>query len=243
VSLHISRAQIKNFRNFADMDVVLQPTSVLLGENKAGKSNFLFALRLVLDNTLPDSSRILRPKDFYDGLANPIGETVEVSVELSGFDANIGAKAILQKYLISVNPPIARLTYQFRPRQTLQGAQPQSVLDYELLFLDMGKQDACTDPICYQAKVDAHVAKTLAAKPKLVQISTAYGQQKEGSVTLPRNKYVEVRPDKSSSKEEATRPEFKTCKFTTEAIVSEGIDKGEPASALLLPSLRPFQSG
>ena len=89
------------------------------------------------------------------------------------------------------------------------------------------KQDACTDPICYQAKVDAHVAKTLAAKPKLVQISTAYGQQKEGSATLPRNKYVEVRPDKPASKEEATRPEFKTCKFTTEAIVSEGIDKGE----------------
>ena len=97
----------------------------------------------------------------------------------------------------------------------------------KLLFLDMGKQDACTDPNCYQAKVDAHVAKTVAAKPKLVQISTAYGQQKEGSATLPRNKYVEVRPDKPTSKEEATRPEFKTCKFTTEAIVSEGIDKGE----------------
>jgi ParB family transcriptional regulator, chromosome partitioning protein len=60
-----------------------------------------------------------------------------------------------------------------------------------------------------------------------VQISTAYGQQKEGSVTLPRNKYAEVRPDKPTSKEEATRPEFKTCKFTTEAIISEGIDKGE----------------
>jgi ParB family chromosome partitioning protein len=44
-------------------------------------------------------------------------------------------------------------------------------------------------------KVEAHVTKTVAAKPKLVQISTAYLQQKEGSATLPRNKYVEVRPD------------------------------------------------
>jgi ParB family chromosome partitioning protein len=75
--------------------------------------------------------------------------------------------------------------------------------------------------------VEAHVQKQVAAKPELVQISTAYGQQKEGSATLPRNKYVEVRPDKPTSKEEATRPEFKTCKYTTEAIVSEGIDKGE----------------
>jgi ParB family chromosome partitioning protein len=90
----------------------------------------------------------------------------------------------------------------------------------KLLFSDMGKQDACTDPTCYQGKVDAHVAKTVAAKPKLVQISTAYGQQQQGSATLPRNKYTEIRPDKPTTKEEATRPEFKTCKYTTEAIVS-----------------------
>jgi ParB family chromosome partitioning protein len=60
-----------------------------------------------------------------------------------------------------------------------------------------------------------------------VQISTAYGQQQEGSATLPRNKYTEIRPEKPTTKEEATRPEFKTCKYTTEAIVSDGIDKGE----------------
>jgi ParB family chromosome partitioning protein len=97
----------------------------------------------------------------------------------------------------------------------------------KLLFADLGKLDACTSPICYQAKVEAHVAKAIAAKPKLVQISTAYGQQKEGSVTLPRNQYVEIRPEKPTTKEEATQPEFKTCKYTTEAIVSEGVDKGE----------------
>jgi ParB family transcriptional regulator, chromosome partitioning protein len=53
----------------------------------------------------------------------------------------------------------------------------------KLLFSEMGKQDACTDPACYQGKVDAHVAKTIAAKPKLVQISTAYGQQPSAGAT------------------------------------------------------------
>jgi ParB family transcriptional regulator, chromosome partitioning protein len=75
--------------------------------------------------------------------------------------------------------------------------------------------------------VDAHVAKAIVAKPKFVQISTAYGQQMEGSATFPRNKYTEVRPENPSSKEEATRSEFKHGKFATEAIVSECIDKGE----------------
>jgi ParB family transcriptional regulator, chromosome partitioning protein len=70
------------------------------------------------------------------------------------------------------------------------------------------------------------VAKTVAAKPELVQISTAYGTQKEGSPVLPRNKYTAIRDDKPKSKEEAQRPEFKVCKFATDAIVTEGSEVG-----------------
>ena len=98
----------------------------------------------------------------------------------------------------------------------------------KLLFRDdLGRQgDRCTDPGCYQAKVAAHLAKTIAAKPELVQISTAYGGQKEGSPVLPRNKYTAIRDDTPKSKDEAKRPEFKVCKFTTEAIITEGSEVG-----------------
>jgi ParB family transcriptional regulator, chromosome partitioning protein len=96
----------------------------------------------------------------------------------------------------------------------------------KLLFSDLGKQDACTDPSCYQAKVSAHVAKQVAAKPQLVQISIAYGKQQEGSKVLPRNQYTTIRDEKPKSKEEAKRPEFKVCRFTTEAIIAEGSDVG-----------------
>ena len=81
-------------------------------------------------------------------------------------------------------------------------------------------------PSCYQAKVDAHVAKTLADKPKLVQISTAYAKQQEGSTALPRGKYVPIREEKPKDKDEAERPEYKTCRYITEAIVAEGEGKG-----------------
>jgi ParB family transcriptional regulator, chromosome partitioning protein len=98
----------------------------------------------------------------------------------------------------------------------------------KLLFGDdLGKQgDQCTDPTCYQTKVDAHVAKAIAAKPELVQISTAYGVQQEGSPLLPRNKYTAIRDDRPKSKDDAKRPEFKECKYTTEAIITEGSDVG-----------------
>jgi ParB family transcriptional regulator, chromosome partitioning protein len=96
----------------------------------------------------------------------------------------------------------------------------------KLLFSELGKQDACTDPSCHQAKVNAHVAKQIAAKPQLVQISTAYGKPGEGSKVLPRNQYTAIRDEEPKSKEEATRPEYKVCKFTTDAIIAEGSEVG-----------------
>jgi ParB family chromosome partitioning protein len=97
-----------------------------------------------------------------------------------------------------------------------------------LLFEGIGAQyDSCTDPACYAAKVDAHVKQTVAAKPKLVQISTAYGKPAEGSPVVPRNQYVEIRQDKPKNKYQQDAPEYKTCKYITEAIVADGSEKGE----------------
>ena len=95
----------------------------------------------------------------------------------------------------------------------------------KLFFADI-LQDACTDPACYQTKVDAHVAKTLAAKPKLVQISAAYGQPAAGSAAIPRNKYIEIKQEKPQNNKQRDWPEYKTCKSTTEAIITEGTEKG-----------------
>jgi len=97
-----------------------------------------------------------------------------------------------------------------------------------LLFAALAAQhDSCSDPKCWAMKVDAHVRQTLAAKPKLVQISTAYGTPKDGRAVVPRNKYVEIRSEKPTNPKQRDWPEYKTCKFTTEAIVTEGNEKGE----------------
>jgi ParB family chromosome partitioning protein len=96
-----------------------------------------------------------------------------------------------------------------------------------LLFEGLTHADQCSDPKCYAAKVEAHVRQTIAAKPLLVQISTGYGVPKDGSAAVPRNKYVEIRNDKPTNQKQRDWPEYKTCKFTTEAIVTEGAEKGE----------------
>jgi ParB family chromosome partitioning protein len=122
--------------------------------------------------------------------------------------------------LILKDAPFNKRDAQLVPAAGSCADCPKRTGHNKLLFSDLGKQDACSDPTCYQSKVSAHVAQAIAAKPQLVQISTAYGTQTEGSPVVPRNKYTEIH--KPTSKEDTKRPEFKVCKFTADAIITEG---------------------
>jgi putative ATP-dependent endonuclease of OLD family len=59
------RVQIRNFRNFHELDAGLYAHTVIIRENRIGKSNFICALRRLLDPTMPDSARQLRREDFW----------------------------------------------------------------------------------------------------------------------------------------------------------------------------------
>ena len=70
--------------------------------------------------------------------------------------------------------------------------------------------------------------------------------QQEGSAVLPRNKYTAIRDDCPKSKDDAKRPEFKECKYTTEAIITEGSDVGtiqKVCANLNCPVHHPKQTG
>ncbi len=159
-------------------------------------------------------------KEVYNGAAKPARILLPVRNLQFWIDSNI--------LLVLKDAPFNKRDAQLVPAAGSCADCPKRTGHNKLLFGDdLGRQgDRCTDPTCYQAKVQAHVAQTIAAKPELVQISTAYGSQKEGSPVLPRNKYTAIRDDKPKSKDEAKRPEYKVCKFTTEAIITEGSEVG-----------------
>jgi len=159
-------------------------------------------------------------KEVYNGASKPARILLPVRNLQFWIDSNI--------LLVLKDAPFNKRDAQLVPTAGSCADCPKRTGHNKLLFGDdLGRQgDRCTDPTCYQAKVSAHVAKTIAAKPELVQISTAYGGQKEGSPVLPRNKYTAIRDAKPKSTDEAKRAEFKVCKFTTEAIITEGSDVG-----------------
>ena len=55
--MKLTRICIRNFRNFSEIDIALDGDVVIVGENRVGKSNLLYALRLIFDPSLPDSAR------------------------------------------------------------------------------------------------------------------------------------------------------------------------------------------
>ena len=137
--MHLSRIRISNFRNFSELDVELRGNVVVVGENRVGKSNLLYALRLIFDPSLPDSSRQLTLSDFWDGLETPDeDDKIIISVEIKDVEDDLDVLAVLTDFRLNDDADTVRLTYEFRPRADLEG-DPASDDDYD--FICYGGED------------------------------------------------------------------------------------------------------
>lgn len=52
--MRIEKVHIKGFRNFADEEIVFQPKTLIIGANDVGKTNLLYAMRLLFDKSLSE---------------------------------------------------------------------------------------------------------------------------------------------------------------------------------------------
>ncbi len=145
--MRISYVKIENFRNFKSCEVCLGQNIVLVGENKAGKSNFIEALRLVLDPSLSDTQRQLSSQDFWDGDGEePFdGRSIRVTVQFTDFadsEPEYLPLTWLSSCLIETEPlKVAQLTYLYYPDRnggldssegthiTVEGNQHATTLD------------------------------------------------------------------------------------------------------------------
>ncbi|MBF2755022.1 MAG: AAA family ATPase [Gammaproteobacteria bacterium AqS3] len=91
--IYISRVQLKNWRNFVDVDVPLCPRQFLVGPNASGKSNFLDVFRFLHDIAKPDGGGLQRAVSKRGGLskirsfhARNKSAEVFIRIDLSDFD-------------------------------------------------------------------------------------------------------------------------------------------------------------
>lgn len=75
--MYISHASIKGFRNFKDSEINLNEKTLVIGANDIGKSNLIYALRILLDKKLSEADLEPKDSDFY------VHESInEISIQL-----------------------------------------------------------------------------------------------------------------------------------------------------------------
>ncbi len=92
--MHISSLSIRNFRNFKNVNLNFKcGINTIIGENGSGKTNLFFALRILLDDTLPRHINFYST-DFNRALGNWAGHWIIISIVFDELDASEEAQAL-----------------------------------------------------------------------------------------------------------------------------------------------------
>lgn len=92
--MHISSLSIRNFRNFRSAKLHFKKgINTVIGENGSGKTNLFYALRLLIDDTLPRYVRF-NSSDFNRALGNWAGHWIVISVEFEELDTSEEAQTL-----------------------------------------------------------------------------------------------------------------------------------------------------
>jgi putative ATP-dependent endonuclease of OLD family len=140
--MYISKVEIKNYRNLKDISVDLTEKIILLGENGTGKSNFLEALRLMLDSSYRP---ILTENDFTQGMTKFKGTKIEVHVWFSGIDQEKDKDLLAACHDAHTQSSNGSITFQmsavYQPRKDIEPEDAKNEDDYELIRYAGGNPD------------------------------------------------------------------------------------------------------
>lgn len=132
--MFISRIVVKNFRNLRAVDIrTSSGVTTIVGENNAGKSNLLHAIRLAIDANLGSTFRQLSREDFTAGIDISQPTQVLVGIEFSDYEGKENEEALL---FGGAKGGVARIVYRFRPKSSIRMAIAGGEHNGEGLTLD-----------------------------------------------------------------------------------------------------------
>lgn len=144
--MYISSVQIKGYRNFSDATINMVARSLIIGANDAGKTNFLGAIRLLLDRSLSDVDLDPSEQDFHIRTDGHLTEMIEISVKfanctkdaiLSIFKGHISASAELILKYVASREDLSYKLYAGRDESSLEEISSRFYLKHlSLKFVD-----------------------------------------------------------------------------------------------------------
>lgn len=115
--MHISELRIRHFRNFLNAKFTFRKgVNTLIGENGSGKTNALYALRLLLDDSLFRNATHLLETDFCRALDNWHGHWIIISVDFEEIDPSEGCQFLKHDTGHMDDTETGTYTFYFRPK-------------------------------------------------------------------------------------------------------------------------------
>jgi putative ATP-dependent endonuclease of OLD family len=168
--VHISKLTLINYRNFSNATLRFSKgVNTIIGENGAGKTNVLRAIRLMLDDNMVRASYKLDESDFYRGLGTWRGHWIVISVAFEEISADESVQALFLHGtgVGQAGGIVASATYNliFRPNKQIRMnlaalddfdvagmnaiLNQVTIKDYETVFTGRSVADF-TDPAVYR---------------------------------------------------------------------------------------------
>nr|WP_312987067.1 AAA family ATPase [Comamonas koreensis] len=167
--MHISKLTLVNYRNFKNTSLTFQRgVNTIIGENGAGKSNILRAIRLLLDDNMVRAAYRLEETDFSRALDQWKGHWIIISMEFEEISQDEAVQALFLHSTAGIHHgPISKATYNliFRPKKDVRlklaaldnpdFAELKAIRDgitiddYETIFTGRSSVDF-SDPAVYQ---------------------------------------------------------------------------------------------
>jgi putative ATP-dependent endonuclease of OLD family len=128
--MHISELRIRNFRNFKAATFRFEKgVNTLIGENGSGKTNTLYAIRLLLDENLSRNATRLRDTDFCRALNSWKGHWIVISADFVDLDPSEGCQLLKHAAGHMNGTGEGTYTFYFRPKYSVRSKLYEMGLD------------------------------------------------------------------------------------------------------------------
>lgn len=84
--MHIETVTLKGFRNYSDATINFEPSTLIIGANDVGKTNLVYAIRILLDKSISELDLEPKSNDFHVNINGDTVDELQVIIKFKNVD-------------------------------------------------------------------------------------------------------------------------------------------------------------
>ncbi|ENB8992015.1 AAA family ATPase, partial [Escherichia coli] len=84
--MHIETVTLKGFRNYSNATINFEPSTLIIGANDVGKTNLVYAIRMLLDKSISELDLEPKANDFHVNINGDTVDELQVIIKFKNVD-------------------------------------------------------------------------------------------------------------------------------------------------------------